>query len=276
MRRRFRQLRHRARRFAPWLAVLARLGYVAKGFVYFSFGTYTGSAALHRGSKPDDVQSALARWANAPFGQPLLAVLAFGLLCYAVWQFVRALLDPDHQGRGLLGLVRRAGCLISGLAFFGLALFAAGVAIRGWGSSSKGEPEQVVAFLLSPPFGPWLVTLAALGAFGVALNHLIVALSGMFLQFLELHRLEPADAAALRRLGQVGLLARGLIYGAVGVLLLRAGRQDNAQAAGGVSEALRLLRGSPFGPWLVGAVALGLMALGLYSLWQARYRRILL
>jgi hypothetical protein len=57
--------------------------------------------------------------------------------------------------------------------------------------------------------------------------------------------------------------------------LVQAAWQANPQQAGGVGKALQTLAGQSYGPWLLGIVALGLVAYGLYSaIVLARYRRI--
>jgi hypothetical protein len=50
-------------------------------------------------------------------------------------------------------------------------------------------------------------------------------------------------------------------------------RPDQARGLGGV---LASLAEQPFGPWLLGLVALGLVAYGLSMLLAARYRRMVL
>jgi Domain of Unknown Function (DUF1206) len=50
----------------------------------------------------------------------------------------------------------------------------------------------------------------------------------------------------------------------------------NPSQARGLSGALRTIEQQPFGPWVLGVVALGLVAYGLYMLVLARYRRIML
>jgi hypothetical protein len=46
------------------------------------------------------------------------------------------------------------------------------------------------------------------------------------------------------------------------------------QKARGLDGALKTLRDQPYGPYLLGAVALGLVAFGLYGLAEAKYRRV--
>ena len=62
--------------------------------------------------------------------------------------------------------------------------------------------------------------------------------------------------------------------GIVGYLLMRAALTHDPSEAGGLADALRTLDGQPYAPYLLGAVALGLAAYGVYQLVKARYRVI--
>jgi hypothetical protein len=65
-----------------------------------------------------------------------------------------------------------------------------------------------------------------------------------------------------------------VVFGIIGVSLLLAASQADPSEARGLSEALRALRGQAYGPWLLGGVAFGLVAYGLYQCVAACYRRI--
>ncbi len=70
------------------------------------------------------------------------------------------------------------------------------------------------------------------------------------------------------------LAARGVVFGIVGGFLLLAALRTSPGEARGVGGALKALQQQPFGPWLLGVVALGLIAYGIFELVKARYRRI--
>ncbi|MFC4453965.1 DUF1206 domain-containing protein [Deinococcus sonorensis] len=263
-----------ARRHEALIGWLARIGYVAKGLVFFSLGASTLRAALGVGQLPDGVRGALATWANEPWGRGLLWSVAAGLLCYVVWLLCRAFLDADGQGKGFLPLVRRLGCLTSALTFLGAAGIAVQVAWRGWGQGDGNDPQMWVAWFLMLPLGPWLVGTAGVVLLGVLVNHLIVAFTGMFLMFVEVEHLPGWHTALLRAAGLLGLLARGAVLGVIGVLLIRAALWDNAQASGGIGKVIRIVADDPSGLWLLGVLAFGLLCLGLYSFAQAWHRRV--
>jgi hypothetical protein len=72
------------------------------------------------------------------------------------------------------------------------------------------------------------------------------------------------------------LAARGIVFCVSGFFLIQAARQSDASEARGLGEALQVLAQQPYGPWILGIVALGLVAYGIYMVLQARYRRLVL
>jgi len=64
------------------------------------------------------------------------------------------------------------------------------------------------------------------------------------------------------------------VLGLIGGFLLLAALRYNPSEARGLDGALTSLLNRPFGPWLLALVALGLVAYGLYSVFEARYRRM--
>ena len=75
-------------------------------------------------------------------------------------------------------------------------------------------------------------------------------------------------------LGRFGYGALGVVFTIVGIFLIVAAIQFNPHQARGLDTALKELLHLPFGPFLLGIVALGLFAYGLYSFVEARYRRL--
>jgi Domain of Unknown Function (DUF1206) len=75
-------------------------------------------------------------------------------------------------------------------------------------------------------------------------------------------------------LGRWGFIARGLVFGIVGVFLVNAAVDANPREARGLGGALRALQAQPFGRVLFAITALGLFAFGIFQLVLAYYRRI--
>jgi type IV secretory pathway VirB2 component (pilin) len=74
--------------------------------------------------------------------------------------------------------------------------------------------------------------------------------------------------------GRCGYAALGVVFSIIGIFLIVAAFQHNPYQAKGLDSALQTLVHQPFGPILLGIVALGLIAYGIYSFVEARYRRV--
>jgi hypothetical protein len=63
-------------------------------------------------------------------------------------------------------------------------------------------------------------------------------------------------------------------FGLIGIFLIQAARTYDPSKAVGLDGALARLAHQSYGSFLLGLVAAGLIAFGLFSITEARYRRI--
>ncbi|MDF3037290.1 MAG: hypothetical protein K0S28_2564 [Paucimonas sp.] len=85
----------------------------------------------------------------------------------------------------------------------------------------------------------------------------------------------PADKESWARpLCQFGLVVRGVVWLIVGWFLIKSARMAKGGEIEGISGALQWVRDNVYGSWLLGIVAAGLFAFGVYSFLEAAYRRI--
>jgi hypothetical protein len=119
-----------------------------------------------------------------------------------------------------------------------------------------------------------LVVCVGITAIGLGLRELYQAYNARFLKYLKLDEMGEGVRKWTERWGRLGIAARGLVFGVVGTFLIRAALEYDPQEARGLGGALQTLARQPLGPWLLGAVALGLVAYGLFMLCVARYRHI--
>jgi hypothetical protein len=70
------------------------------------------------------------------------------------------------------------------------------------------------------------------------------------------------------------MAARGFVFGLAGYLVVRAALDYNPQEAVGLDGTLKTLAQQPFGEVLLLMAAVGLVAYGLYSFAEARYRQL--
>src|SRR5579872_514931 len=100
---------------SPAMTLLARVGYAAKGIVYLIIGGLSAKVALGEGGSATDRNGALRAIHEQPFGRFLLAIVAIGLVGYALWSLIQALVDPEHEGTDAKGLAARVGYGVVGL-----------------------------------------------------------------------------------------------------------------------------------------------------------------
>jgi hypothetical protein len=72
----------------------------------------------------------------------------------------------------------------------------------------------------------------------------------------------------------VGHAARAVVFGLIGIFLLRAAWQFDPNEAIGLDGALRKLAQQRYGDLWLGLAAAGLLAYALYCFVEARYRRV--
>jgi hypothetical protein len=135
--------------------------------------------------------------------------------------------------------------------------------------------RDAVKRALSEPMGDWAVGTAGLVTLGVAAWHVYRAFRTEESDRMDLSRAGRRTARWVRRIERWGIAARGVTFGIVGWFLVLAAWSGSSREAKGLAEALRALRVQPYGPWLLGAVGLGLTAYGIHSALCARYRRVL-
>lgn len=258
----------------PWVERLARFGYAAKGVVYILIGVLALQAAFGQGGQTTGAGGALRTIVDEPFGQVALAAIAVGLVGYVLWRFVQAFLDPEHKGDDPKGLARRAGYLMSGLAYSTVAFTTVQMIFGSSGGGNSRQEEMWAARVLSLPFGTWLVGLGGLALLGIGAAQFYEAYQAAFAGKWKSSELSSEQEKWATRLGRFGLAARGVVYSILGLFLLRAALQYDASEAGGLGEALSALLRQPFGPWLLALVALGLASYGVYALLRARYRKV--
>lgn len=258
----------------PWVERLARFGYAAKGVVYFVVGLLAAQTALGVGGKTTDSSGALETIVTQPFGKFLLALVTIGLVGYAVWRLVQTVLDPEHSGgTNAKQIAKRIGYALSGFAYAGLAVTAVKL-IFGTGDSSGDSTQDWTARFMSQPFGQWLVGLAGVVTIVVGLSFLYQAYKAKFQKHFKLSEMSDKERIWTKRMGQFGIAARGIVFSVIGFFLIQAALHSNAREARGLGGALASLAQQPFGSWILALVAFGLIAYSIYSLIEARYRRI--
>jgi Domain of Unknown Function (DUF1206) len=250
---------------------LARAGFVARGVIYGLVGILAIEVAVGAGGKTTDQQGALKTIARQPFGEVLLTLVAIGLAGYALWRLVHVLLGhgPERSDSAF----DRVAALGSGLVYAGLCAVAVEILLGSGGSGSENT-SKTAAGVLGWPAGTWLVGIAGGVLIGVALYQGYRGISRDFLEDSKTEQMSASERNWIEWIGSFGHLARMVVFSLVGVFLVKAAVEFDPAKAVGLDGALAKLAHNSYGPFLLGLVAAGLIAFGLYSLSDARYRRI--
>lgn len=253
---------------------LSRIGILAKALIYLIIGLLATGVAFDLGGALTGSRGVLHLLVTQPLGRAVLALLAFGLAAYTLWLFVQAFVDPDGNGTSFLGLVDRVGQVITGIAHATLTVEAVRLAAGLPGFMRGDGIERWIAELLARPHGVWVVGLAGAIVVVIGGSQIWRALHGDIRADWKLAQLDPYRDRWRLRLGRFGLAARGLVLAIAGGLVVRAARAYDPDAAGGMEAVFQALREQTASDWLLGGVALGLVAYGMFALLEARYRFI--
>lgn len=251
-------------------AWLSRAGFAARGIVYSIVGVLAIKLALGSGGTSANQQGALRTIAGQPFGKALLILVAIGLGGYALWRLARAVIG--HGPEGSDSGIDRVAAFASGVVYAGLCAIAVEILLGSRGTS--GGAQKTTAGVFGWPAGTWLVGIAGAVFVGVGLYQGYQGASRRFLQDSKTEQMDPRARRWIERIGVFGYLARMVVFCLVGVFLIRAAIDFDPHKAVGLDGALAKVDHASSGPFLLGIVAAGLIAFGVYSLSDARYRRI--
>lgn len=248
--------------------MLGRIGLVAYGAVHLLIAFLAIQVATGDHGEQSDKNGALRTVAEQPGGKFLLWVIAIGLAALTIWQLVEAIWGH----RTVPAAKRTAKRVASGgkaVIFAALAFSAFKIATGGQGSSDQGQ--TFTAKVLSWPLGQVLVGLVGLAIIAIAAYVVVYGLKKKFLEDLDFGTASPTTRKVATRLGQVGYPGVAVAYGTIGVLVLWAAITFDADKAQGLDGALKTLASQPYGPFLLGIVALGLACYGAHCIFAARF-----
>ncbi len=251
--------------------LFARGGFVARGVIYGVIGLLALELALGDGGRATNQQGALATVSHQSFGHVLLIAVAIGLGGYAVWRFSRAALG--HGSEASDSTFDRLAALASGVVYAALCVLAIEI-LGGSASSQSSNTHKTTAGVLGWPAGTWLVGAAGLAFLGVAAYQGYKGISKRFLDDSKTGEMSPSGKRAFTAIGMFGHLARMVVFGMVGYFLVKAALDYSPAQAVGLDGVLARLVHDSYGPVLLGIVAAGLIAFALYSICDARYRKI--
>lgn len=261
-----------------------RLGLGARGVVFLVFGYLVARVALgalgrSSTSHPASLTGVPQALAAHTGGQVALFVLGVGLVLYAVFSLLDALLHHNDESP----TAKRWGD--RSLSLFGFAMYGAFSAYcftialtahEGRQSASKEDQQKArwSAKVLEWPGGP--VWLGLLGVVLLVIFAFLVsrAIRRSFRPRLHRERMSTRMWRLAMITGAAGYLGRAALFGIVGGCILAAAIENDPKNGQGVDGSLRILATSTVGAPLLGLVALLLITYGLYLFIEMRFRHV--
>ncbi len=249
--------------------VLARLGFVARGIIYIVIGAIAVMLAVGAAQHTPDQGGALEAIASKPFGYLLLWIVTIGFAGLALWRLVQALvarLNPTEAHR-----LTAAGCAVGyAIAFFTTYWFVRDGRVP---ASSDTTSRDLTATIMSYNGGQLIVVIAGLIIAAAGIYMVVQAFGLDFTRYLRMGWMSRRTQNTVVKLGRFGYTARGVIVFLIGAAVFDAGVTYDPARAKGVDGALYTVASEPFGPILLIGVAIGLIAFGLLSFFEAKWRR---
>jgi hypothetical protein len=240
--------------------------------LYIVIGILAVRIAFGHSRERANQNGALKEVASQPFGRVLIWLIAIGLVGYALWRLLTALLGT-RADPAATEAKQRVKALAEGIGYGSIAVLALKIAL-GASSSSSGSGAKRTAAVLSWTGGQFLVGALGLLIAGVGAYLIVEGWRADFTRELKLGQIGPTARKVLIQLGRFGRIARGAAFVLIGVLVLIAAVTYDPSKAQGLDGALRTLAGQPYGVWLLALMALGFVAYGIYGLAESRLRRV--
>ena len=260
-----------------WAERLGAVGWVARGIVYLLLALIVAQLALS-GSTGDESatkQGALERLSDQPLGAPMLVVVMIGLACYAAYRLLSIFLPTTgNDSKDMAKHLLRFGSAVvyAALAWQAWAALTGG----GEGEAGSGGSAEVSrtwsAALLSSTVGRVVLATVGIALLGIAIDQVRRGVTHTFMKRISCTGGWPSETT-IERVGTAGHLGRGVVVALLGLFVLVAVVQHDPDEVKGLDGALRSVADATAGSLVLGVVAAGLAAYGLYSIIAARCRR---
>ena len=249
----------------------ARAGLAARATIYLLMGLLALALALGQSNKETDQRGALSEVAKQSGGKLLLVLLAVGFAGYALWRFSEAAFGVVGDGKGA---GPRLKSLFRGLVYASFAATTLSILAGSGGNGSQASQQQgLTARTMAHTGGRFLVGIIGIVVAVVGATMIYEGIKKKFEKYLRMNEMSQTQRTVVEKLGMVGTIARGVVIGLSGLLVLDAAVTYQPKKARGLDGALRTLADQPYGTVLLTVAALGLIAFGIYGFAEARWHR---
>jgi hypothetical protein len=266
----------------PGVVKIGRAGWFAKGVVYVIAGILALSVAAKAsgwstttsgtGTQEASPTGAIKTVAGSGGGTILLWLLAIGMLLYAAWRVVSALLPGGADAKAI---AQRIGYVASAVIYTTFAISAIALARRTPGSQDGNKKvTDISASIMTHTAGRLVIGVLGVIVIAVGLYRISKGATMDVDDELDMSGMSATRARWTERLGAVGEFGRGIGIGLVGFFLLRSAITYDANQATGLDGALRRLAVQSWGVAVVVVVGIGFAAYGIFCLATFTHRRL--
>jgi len=265
----------------PAVIKVGRIGWFAKGVVYVVAGFLALSVAAEASGWTDapvgdqgeaSPTGAIKTVASSTGGTALLWLLAAGMLLYAAWRMMSALLPGGTDGEAM---AHRIGYLVSAIVYTTFAVSALALA-RDSSLDENGNTKvtDISASIMSNTAGRLVIGAVGVIVICVGLYRMKKGFSLDVADELNLGGLSPVRLRWTKQIGAAGEIGRGIGFGLVGFFLVRSAVTYVASEATGLDGALRRVATESWGVFVVAIVGAGFVAYGVFCLLTFTRRRL--
>ncbi|NJC21085.1 cytochrome bd-type quinol oxidase subunit 2 [Arthrobacter pigmenti] len=243
----------------------ARLGFAANGLMHLVIGFIAVGIAMG-GSGSADQSGAMGQLAAQPGGIFLLWFGFLGCVALALFQLSEAAFawngreSKEKWGRKLKAIGQAIAYAAIGVTF---GIYALG------GSTDSGQTTSTfTSTLMTNPAGAVLLIVLGAAVIGIGGYYVYKGAKRKFLEDLQRVPGRPWGTA-VKVVGAVGYCAKGVALAVLGLLFIVATVRADPEDSTGLDGALKSLQEQPFGALVLGVIAVGLIAYGIYSIVRA-------
>ena len=255
---------------SEWLDHAARIGLVTYGLVHLVIAWLAIQLALGDKEGSADSQGAVQQLNEQPYGQAIVWAVAIGMFLLALWQALEALFGYRDE-EGFTQVRKRVTAAGKAVVYVVIGITAVHAATGPSSSSSKNGTDSTTAKVMDWPGGQVIVCAVGLALIGIGGYLVHRAFTESFAKHINAEGKSGSSGTAYVWFGKVGYIAKGVAFGIVGALFLYAGLTHDPKKSGGLDQALHKVLQQPFGPFLLGLIALGLACYGLFCFARARH-----
>ena len=266
------------------IAKIRSAGFFTKGIVYVLLGSLTFMAAFDLGGDISSTRDVIEFLLELPLGKAFVGVIALGLFSYSIWRFYQTVKLPegDLENETVKSGFKRIRYFYSGV-FYGLLAYAfakplinsfTGSAQKNIESGGAGDKKAALWELLSHDWGKALIWALGILIAGQAIQQFFIAYKGKFMKKIDNYPSVKHEYDFIKRAGRLGYIARGMVFGVLAFFILKVILNHNANEYKGTEGALAYFLSFSYGNLLLGAVAFGLTAYGVFHIMVARHANL--